>query len=109
MPVTQGAKLQIKVKKGSKGARGSEQAEQLIDMLSENWAQIQDVFKNKSEEEQGILLEHFESINEDLGDCLFGEDASAEDVKKFIHGKPDAEQEQISASIQDALAVELVE
>ena len=53
MPVAQGAKLQIKVKKGSKGARGSEQAEQLIDMLSENWAQIQDVFKNKSEEEQG--------------------------------------------------------
>ena len=109
MPVAQGAKLQIKVKKGSKGARGTEQADQLIDMLSENWAQIQDVFKTKSEEEQGILLEHFESINEDLGDCLFGDSASAEDVKKFIDGKPEAEQTRIAESILEALEVELVE
>ena len=109
MPVAQGAKLQIKVKKGSKGARGTEQADQLIDMLSENWAQIQDVFKTKSEEEQGILLEHFESINEDLGDCLFGDSASAEDVKKFVDGKPEAEQTRIAESILEALEVELVE
>ena len=105
----QGAKISIKVKKGSKGARGTEQSDQLVDMLSENWEQYQEAFKGRSEAEQEELLSHFESINEDLGDCLFGEDASAEDVKKFIQGKPDAEQETISASIQDALAVELVD
>ena len=37
MPVKESARLQIKVKKGSKGARGTEQADQLIDMLAENW------------------------------------------------------------------------
>ena len=93
MPLAEGARLQIKVKKGSKGARGTEQADQLIDLLSENWQQIQDSFKAKSEDEQEALLAHFESINEDLGDCLFGDSASAEDVKKFVEGKPEAQQD----------------
>ena len=93
MPVKESARLQIKVKKGSKGARGTEQADQLIDLLSENWQQIQDAFKAKTEDEQEALLAHFESINEDLGDCLFGDSASAEDVKKFVEGKPEAQQD----------------
>ena len=105
MPVKESARLQIKVKKGSKGARGTEQADQLIDLLSENWQQIQDAFKAKSDDEQEALLEHFESINEDLGDCLFGEEASAEDVSKFINGKPDEEQDAIAQAINDALNV----
>ena len=105
MPVTEDAKLQIRIKKGSKGARGTEQANELIDMLSENWQQVQDLFNNKSEEQQEELLAHFESVNPDLGDCLFGEEASAEDVSKFINGKPDAEQDAIAEAINDALNV----
>ena len=105
----QGAKLSIKVKKGSKGARGTEQSDQLIDMLSENWEQYQDAFKGKSEAEQEELLAHFESINEDLGDCLFGDSASAEDVKKFVDGKPEAECDRIAKAITEALEVELVD
>ena len=81
----------------------------MIDMLSENWEQIQEAFKGKSEDEQEQLLAHFESINEDLGDCLFGDSASAEDVKKFVEGKSDAQQDTIAEAIQAALAVELVD
>ena len=44
-------------------------------------------------------MAHFESINEDLGDCLFGDSASAEDVKKFVEGKSDAEQDEIAKNI----------
>ena len=44
MPLEKSQKLQIKIKKGSKGARGTEQSDQLIDMLAENWQQIQDAF-----------------------------------------------------------------
>ena len=105
MGITEDAKLQIRIKKGSKGARGTEQANELIDMLSENWQQVQDLFNNKSEEQQEELLAHFESVNPDLGDCLFGEEASAEDVSKFINGKPDEEQDVIAAAINDALNV----
>ena len=109
MPVAQEANLQIKVKKGSKGARGTEQADRVIDILIENWDQIQNVYKSKSEDEQEELLAHFESIHNDLGDCLFGENASAEDVKLFVQGKPNAEQDRITVSIQEALEVELVD
>ena len=105
MPIKEDTKLQIKIKKGSKGARGTEQANELIDMLSENWQQVQDLFNSKNEEQQEELLAHFESVNPDLGDCLFGEEASAEDVSKFINGKPDEEQDVIAAAINDALNV----
>ena len=96
MPVSEQAKLQIKIKKGSKGARGTEQANELIDMLNENWDQVQELFNNKSEEEQNELFEHCESINQDLGDCLFGDGANPEDVSKFINGKSDDEQNELA-------------
>ena len=105
MPIQEGTKLQIRIKKGSKGARGTEQANELIEMLNENWDQVQDLFNNKTEEQQEELLAHFESVNVDLGDCLFGESASAEDVSKFINGKPDEEQDAIAAAINEALNV----
>ena len=105
MPIKEDTKLQIKIKKGSKGARGTEQANELIEMLNENWDQVQGLFNNKNEQQQEELLAHFESVNVDLGDCLFGESASAEDVSKFINGKPDEEQDMIAAAINDALKV----
>ena len=80
MGITEDAKLQIRIKKGSKGARGTEQANELIEMLSENWQQFQDMFNSKTEDQQEELLAHFESVNPHLGDCLFGEEACAEDV-----------------------------
>ena len=103
MPIKEDTKLQIKIKKGSKGARGTEQANELIDMLSENWQQVQDLFNSKNEEQQMELLDHFESVNPNLGDYLFGEEASAEDVSMFIKGKPDEERDVIAAVINDAL------
>ena len=109
MPLEKSQKLQIKIKKGSKGARGTEQADQLIDMLAENWQQIQDAFQAKSADEQEALLAHFESINEDLGDCLFGDSATAEDVRKFVDGKSEAEQNALAENIQAALDTELVD
>ena len=105
MPIAEESKLQIKIKKGSKGARGTEQANELIEMLNENWDQVQELFNNKTEEQQEELLAHFESVNADLGDCLFGESASAEDVSKFINGKPDAEQDAIAAAINETLNI----
>ena len=96
MPVSEQAKLQIKIKKGSKGARGTEQANELIDMLNENWDQVQELFNNKSDEEQEELFAHCESVNPDLGDCLFGDGANAEDVSKFINGKSDDEQNELA-------------
>ena len=80
MPLDKSVKLQIKIKKGSKGARGTEAANELVNMLTENWEQLQDAFNGKSEEEQEALMTHFESINEDLGDCLFGSSANPEDI-----------------------------
>ena len=48
-------------------------------------------------------MAHFESINEDLGDCLFGSSANPEDIQKFIDGKPNAEQDALAANIREAI------
>merc|ERR1712117_305934 len=107
MPIKEDTKLQIRIKKGSKGARGTEQADELIEMLNENWDQVQEHFNKKTEEQQEELLAHFESVDVDLGDCLFGDSASPEDVAKFINGKPDDEQNAISDAISEALDIKV--
>ena len=48
-------------------------------------------------------MTHFESINEDLGDCLFGDSASPEDIKKFIENRTNAEQDELAKNIQEAI------
>ena len=58
-------------------------------MLSENWQQFRDKYYALAQEEQDEMLEHFEGIIENLGDILFGEDSSDEDVKRFVLSQPD--------------------
>ena len=56
-----------------------------------------------SEEEQSSLLEHFESVDENLGDVLFGDESTAEDVKRYVLSRPDAEQEAFIDAMDEAL------
>ena len=76
--VSQNAMIVVRDKKF--GARGTEGAIYLIEILVDEWDQVQEQFKGKNEEEQEELLGFLESVNVDLPDCLFGDNADAEDV-----------------------------
>ena len=85
------AKIHLKIKKG--GVRGTESAAEVIEMLAQNWHQFRDNYNSLEQEEQDGLLRHFESLIENLGDILFGEDSNAEDMEKFVKNRTDAEQD----------------
>ena len=80
-------KITLNIKKG--GARGTEQANEVCEMLSENWQQFRDKYNALVQEEQDEMLEHFEGIMDNLGDILFGEDSNDEDVKRFVLSQSD--------------------
>ena len=105
--VSQNAKLVVKDKKF--GVRGSEDAKVMIEILIDEWDQVQEQFKNKQEDEQEQLLLFLESVNEDLPDCLFGDNSAAEDVQKFVNGKKDEEQDVIAKAIFEILDIQKAE
>ena len=41
------------------GARGTQQASEMLEMFRENWEQIQEKFEAFSEEERNDMLDHF--------------------------------------------------
>ena len=82
-------KLTLVIKKG--GARGTEAANEVCDMLSENWSQFREQFLALGPEDQDEMLEHFESVIENLGDILFGEDSNEEDLRRFVMARSDAQ------------------
>ena len=67
-------KLQIKLK-GNHDARGTKDADVMLEIFKENWTQIQDKYNNLSGSEKAEMLDHFESQFENIGDTLFGDDA----------------------------------
>ena len=77
-------RLVIKLK-GAHGARGTEAADELVDMLKENWEQIQTKYNELTETEKNKMLEHFNSSFENIGDMLFGEEADFIYVDEYIN------------------------
>ena len=98
------SKLAIKAK--SKGARGTEQASEMVELMQENWEQIQEKFLGQTESEKEEMLEHFNNAIENLGDTLFGEDASPEEFKNFVNDLADDEGNAFLESVKEALLIE---
>ena len=86
-------KIKIFLKKGELGARGTEKAQEMIDMLINHWSDFRESFDQMSEDDQNELISHFESLDENYGDILFGEDSSAEDMARYILSRNDEAQE----------------
>ena len=98
------AKIKLLIKKG--GARGTEQATEVCEMLSENWQQFREKYNSLEQEEQDEMLEHFDSILENLGDILFGEDSNDEDMQKFVLSSSDEEQNAFAKAVEECLLIE---
>ena len=65
----------LKIQAKGAGSRGTEQAEQMVELMCETWDLIQSKFAEQTESEKEEMLELFNSKVEDLGDSLFGDDS----------------------------------
>ena len=95
-------KLQIKLK-GNHDARGTKDADVMMDIFRENWDQIQDKYNNLSESERTEMLDHFNSQFENIGDSLFGSNAGPEELAEFIDGLDDGRKKEFCECAKEAL------
>ena len=70
-------------------ARGTEQATEIIELMVDNWEQIQEKFSGQTQSEKEEMMDHFNSAIENLGDVLFGEDSNIDDFEQFAGGFED--------------------
>ena len=61
--------------------RGTEQATEMVEIMTENWDQLQEAFKGYSDDEKEELMDHFNCAIDSLGDALFGDDSNISDFK----------------------------
>ena len=87
-------------------ARGTEQASEMVELMSSNWSSLQEKFNGQTEAEKEDMMDHFNSSIENLGDTLFGDDANIDDFKNFVTNLEDEEEAQFLAAIRDALLIE---
>ena len=52
------------------------------------------------------MLEHFNSVDESLGDALFGEETNFDELKNLVTGLDDAIQERIIEAVNEALELQ---
>ena len=76
----------------ARGARGTEKAKEMLELMTENWSQLQENFQTQEEVERDEMIEHFNDAVDELGDQLFGEDANMDDFDRFVRGMDDKEE-----------------
>ena len=87
-------------------ALGTEQAPEMLELMAENWEQLQEKFNSQTEAEKNDMMDHFNSSIENLGDTLFGDDANIDDFRSFIGGLEDEEETQFVTAVKEALLIE---
>ena len=92
--------------KGAKGTRGTEAAKEMLELMTENWDQLQDKFNSQNENEKSEMLDHFNQTIENLGDTLFGDDCNIEDFTSFVDGLEDEEEKKFMAAVNEALLID---
>ena len=98
-------KLKISLKKKI-GARGTESAEEMLELLNDNWEQVQERYNACSESEKEEMLEHFNSSQENLGEALFGADAQIEELQNYVNGLEEADKRVFCQLVNDVLQIE---
>ena len=61
--------------------RGTEQASEMVELMIDNWDQLQSKFNDYSESDKDDLMDHFNCAINNLGESLFRDDANPEDFK----------------------------
>ena len=74
----------LRLQAKAKAARGTAGAAQMVELMTENWATIQEAFQSSTGEEQEGLVDHFNNVIDELGDVLFGDDCTPGEFKDKI-------------------------
>ena len=90
-----------------RGSRGTAQAQEMVEMMQENWAQIRENYNSQSAEDQDDMIEHFNSAVENLGDNIFGDESNPQDFERFIQASDEATQEKFLQAVKEVLDIEL--
>ena len=70
-------KLLFKVKPTNKSKRGFADAEACVELLKENWDELENAINDLAQGEKDDLKAHFEAAVPELGEALFGGDKDA--------------------------------
>ena len=76
------SKLKISAKPD--GARGTANCAAMLDTLKDHFDGIRERFMERSEEERDEMIDYLNSAMENLGDMLFGDDATADDLDPYV-------------------------
>ena len=98
-------KLRVAAK--GKPLRGAQDASVFVDMMKNNWAEIQEAFGNCTEEEKAELREHFNTAvdGQDVGIALFGdegEQAEQDEFENKMQGLNDEEQSNFVKALRES-------
>ena len=104
MPVK---KLHIKIAVAA-GWRGAQTATEMVDLLKENWDQIQSDYKAQEEQDKNDMYDYFNNEVEELGNNLFGQYANPEDLKRFVDALNDEDQARFFEVCKEQLQVDEV-
>ena len=94
------------VPKEAKDARGTKQASEMLELMVDNWDQLQEKYNDQTEAEKEEMCDHFNSAIENLGDTLFGDEPNVDDFRAFVQGLKDEEEEDFMTAVRDALLIE---
>ena len=61
----------------------------MVEIMTDNWAELQEKFTGYTEAEKEELMDHFNCAIENLGDVLFGDESNKGDFKSFIKALED--------------------
>ena len=75
-------KLKINAKKD--GARGTEGCAAMLDTLKDHFDPIREKFLERPDDEREEMVDYLNSAMENLGDMLFGDDATADDLDPYV-------------------------
>ena len=78
----------------------------MLDLLIDNWDQLQDRFNSYADSEKDEMVEYFNLTINNLGDNLFGDDATPSDFRQFVGGFEVEQEKKFLSSVKEALLIE---
>ena len=102
-------KLHLKPKpkpEEEEGSRGTEQAPQMVELMLDNWDQLQQKFADYSESEKEEIIEHFNSTIDALGDSLFGDEANKAEFQDLVENCDEEQQKEFLTCVKEALLID---
>ena len=78
----------------------------MIDLMRDNWGNIQEAYKAQTEAEKRKMKEHFNNEIAELGNNLFGDFANPEDLQRFCESLDEEAQAKLVSLCNETFELE---